>query len=459
MPIAPASPASERSTFKSSIGAVIRTLKEDRPDEAFQICKTLIEMYPDLSDAWFLYGVTALETGDVNAAIQALERANTMHGVHASYKRSLARAYRLAGRTDDAATIIEQALRLEPAHPEAILTLGVIRIAQGNKNAGMQLCRRGFGITAGLLWHRSLIKSACHAATMIGSIRHWLNPGSDRMAWVAWERGNICYQMGDCDAAIDFCRQAISLAPDQMPAIARLARLLVSRNQFETALPYLERAAKHYTDDLALQTDYATVLTHMSRFDEAIDILESTFLAGIESPRALLALGRAQAGTHRGKAARKSYKRALTLAPNSAAAHLALGRALQEEGAIEEANRFFFDTLEIDPGHAEAYLFLAGNRAIARGDKYFSRMLNLLDSGTNSREALMRLHLAAAAVFEQAGDIESAVSHYTASNDLKSVVFGKDRQAAHIGELTEDFFKQVRSWGHPEEHLNHPLSA
>ena len=129
-----------------------------------------------------------------------------------------------------------------------------------------------------------------------------------------------------------------------------------------------------------MQIDHANALSGVLRFDEAVAVLENVFARGAETPRALLAFGRAQTGAGDATTAQKTYKRALALAPNSAQTYFALGRNLQEEGRFEEANRFFLDTLEIDPKNANAFRFLASNKALKADDETFSRMLQLLES-------------------------------------------------------------------------------
>jgi tetratricopeptide (TPR) repeat protein len=449
------SPAIEQNSFQSLFDAATRIFKDGRVAEARQSCRTLTETHPEQPSAWFLYGMTALEGGDATTAIPALERAAAMHRSNAGYKRTLARAYRSVGRQEDAATTLEHALRLEPDHPAAMLSLGQIRIAQDDRDAGMELCRRG--LAAGLRgkWRRACVNAAGHVATIIGIGRHVLNPGGNRAASIAFKRGQMYRRLGDSEAALECYRNAAELAPDYLPALAELGQMLVAREQFAAALPYLERTAQRDADDPALRIAHAAALTGMLRFDEAIDILEEVFSHGAETPRALLALGRAQTGAGDAKAARRSFKRALMLAPNSAEAHFALGRNLQENGEIEIANRLFFDTLAIDPEFANAYRFLAANKAVAPGDETFARMLALLESGGTGQTDRIRLHFAAATVFEQAGDIDNAFAHFAAGNDLKPVVFDPDCCADYFGQLIEtfngDFFARTQAWGSQDE--------
>ena len=140
------SPSVEENSFQSLVDMASNVLKAGRFEEAQQACRNLTETYPDEPSSWFLYGTTTLESGDTVAAIPALERAMSMHRANAAYSRMLARAYRAAGRNDDAADALDHALLIEPDHPEALLTLGLIRIAQGVKDVGISFCRKGIAL-------------------------------------------------------------------------------------------------------------------------------------------------------------------------------------------------------------------------------------------------------------------------------------------------------------------------
>lgn len=445
----------EENSFQSLVDTASNILKAGRLDEAQQACHDLTETHPDQPNSWFLYGTTVLEAGDARTAIPALERAVSMHRVNTTYKRMLARAYRTADRNDDAAAALEQALRIEPDHPEALLTLGLIRVAQGARDVGVPLCRKGISLGLQAKWRHGCVNVLGRLASIATNIRHLGSKPEMRAAGTALARGRLWEQLGDTSTALAHYQRAAELDPYHLPALAAAGHLLVAQENFTTAFPFLERAAALAPENSVVQIDFAIALTGTMRCNEAIEVLQNVFARCGESPHALLALGRAQTGAGDAKSAQKAFKRALTLAPNSADAHFAFGRNRMEEGEIEIANRLFFDTLAIDPAHASAYRFLAGNKALAADDATFNQMLELLQSGRLSLTKQSRLHFAAAAVFEQAGDVENAFVHFTAANDLKNVIFDPDYCAAYFGKLIEtydkDFFDRIRGWGNPDE--------
>jgi tetratricopeptide (TPR) repeat protein len=367
----------------------------------------------------------------------------------------LGRAYRAAGRQDEAAAELEHALWLEPDHAEAITSLGLIRIAQGQKDVGIQMCRRGIGLGVRAKCRQLLLNVACRFAPLAGSLRAAVNRDGDRSTWTALTRGQLSRRLGDNVAALRELHEAESLTPDHTPTLLALGQLLYADDQYATAVPYLEQTAAVRPDDYPLHIDLANALIGVLRYNDAIEVLEGAFARGMESSRAFIALGRAQTGIGKMDAARRSFERAIDLAPKSAHAHFLLGRNLQESGDIEGANRLLFESLVYDPDHAISYRFLASNKAIGIGDDAFAHMLTLLQRGSLSHEDRIRLHFAAATVYEQAGDADNAFAHFAAGNDLKNVIFDPDFCSTHFGRLIEsydrEFFARTQGWGSPDD--------
>lgn len=450
MPNALASPTLPDNTFETLVDAASNHLQAGRLEEARKACRDLSEDHPDQPNTWFLYGLSALQSGDATAAIPALERAVAMHQANAAYRRMLSRALRAAGRKDDAIAALEHALALEPGHPEALLTLGLLQIEQGRKESGVALCRRGIALGLKDKWRKAYRNFFQRFAPVLALLRR---SGSLDLS-VAMNRGTICEWLGDTDMALQHYQDAIDFDPENTTALTAAGRLLNAKEDHLSAVDLLERAARRDTETVSLQIDLAVALNGTQRFAEATEVLERLFARGIETPRALLTYGRAQTGAGDAKAAEGSYRKALSLAPNSAEAHFALGRNRQEAGKTDEANRLFFETLEIDRNHCNAYRFLASNKAFGVEDAAFENMIALLESGKIAPAQRLRLHFAAAAIYEQAGDTDQAFAHLSAGNGLKNVVFDPDCCADYFGKLIETFdapfFERVRSWGNQD---------
>lgn len=455
MAMSVASAPREEDSFQNLVHTASSVLQDGHLEEARETCRDLTRTHPEEPSSWFLYGVTAMKAGDLSAAVPALERAVAMHRSNAAYRRVLARAYRADGRLDDAAVELEHALWLEPDHAETVIGLGLVHIAKGDKDSGVPLCRRGIVLGLKGKWRQLLQSVAGSLAPFAGTLRAVANRDSNRSGWIALTRGQLRQRLGDVDAAMKEYQEALALAPHHAPTLLKLGRLLVADKQYAAAIPHLERVAAERPDDQPLLLDLATALTGTARCEEAIEVLGNIFSSGVESSRAYILLGRAQTEIGKTDAARRSFERAVELAPDSAHAHFLLARNLQESGEIDDANSLLFESLKLDPKRTIPYRFLASNKAIAVESDTFARMLDLLKQQSLPKEDRIRLHFAAATVFEQAGDIDNAFVHFTAGNDLKDVIFDPEFCATHFGRLIEsydkDFFARARGLGSKDE--------
>jgi tetratricopeptide (TPR) repeat protein len=86
-----------------------------RADDAWDQAEKMIEIAPDFYGAYWLKGAIRLAEGRYGDAIEELKRAVALGG-HQIVVADLASAYGLAGRTEDAATILDQLLEMRRSH-------------------------------------------------------------------------------------------------------------------------------------------------------------------------------------------------------------------------------------------------------------------------------------------------------------------------------------------------------
>lgn len=83
----------------------------------------------------FQEGSRLLETGNVHAAIVALERARELEPDKGSIREALARAYFRSGRIDSAREEFEKVVELDPVNDYAHFGLGMCLLRQGERDA------------------------------------------------------------------------------------------------------------------------------------------------------------------------------------------------------------------------------------------------------------------------------------------------------------------------------------
>lgn len=443
--------SSSEMTFEALVGAAAAMVDGADPKDACRTTREITESHPEQPGAWYLYGMATLKSGDPAAAIPLMERAIALRRANPLYYRVLAQACRGAGQLSEAGDALEHALRLEPNDPRTLLSLGVVWIAQGHRDAGVTLCKRGFAGGGKLLRRHALRRLARLVAPVLGIARFAADPSCGLSAWSALEYGRMLESLEYREKAMEQYQAVHARAPEHARTLERIGRLLSRLEQNNAAVPYLEQAAAIRDGDRALQTDFGIALLEVRRTNDAIEVLESVLSTGSPSVRAMLALGRARTIAGDFVSARAVFEEACALDPQSADARTALGRCRQEEGDMAGANADFTAALDIDPAHAKSFRFLASNEALSPDN--FDRLLDLLESSTLSRDDRIPLHYAAAMEFERAGKSDAAFEHYGMGNDLRDVIFDPDHHAKFIDRIIDafdrDHFSRTEDWGDP----------
>jgi tetratricopeptide (TPR) repeat protein len=203
-----------RSSIKSALADAFAAYADGRPGVAEPLCRAVLDLDPQLSDAWHLLGLIALDAGDGEAAVDFLERAVGLQAAFAPYHVNLATAYqvvgriaraevilrkalalqddfpeahhnlgnllRTIGRTGDAAVCFERAVALKPDYAEALSNLGQLRMDAHDSADALALFRRALAARPG---YASALSGCCSALLILGRVVEAIEMG--RLAVVA----------------------------------------------------------------------------------------------------------------------------------------------------------------------------------------------------------------------------------------------------------------------------------
>ncbi len=100
-------------------------------EQAARLYKQLLAERPDHPDALHLLGLSFLQGGDIQRALQLIERAIAVLPSTTAFHANLAEAYRFAGQFDRAISDCRSALRLQADYPEPHNTLGLVCLDRG----------------------------------------------------------------------------------------------------------------------------------------------------------------------------------------------------------------------------------------------------------------------------------------------------------------------------------------
>jgi len=226
--------------------------------------------------------------------------------------------------------LYQQVLDREPAQPETLHLLGVLKNQMGDPKAGAELIRQAIAIQpVRLEYHNSL--------------------------------GNALRAQGDLRAAAATYEHALSLNPRSVEVLTNLGALMEEGGNLEDASLCYLRALEINPAYGDAHFTLANLLKKVGNFAEAVNHYERAITPGGDyAGEALNNLGTALRYLGRPAEAVERFRRAIKLRPRSFEAHLNLADSLEEAGRLEEAARMYQTAIGFRPDSAVAYSGAAG---------------------------------------------------------------------------------------------------
>jgi tetratricopeptide (TPR) repeat protein len=328
-------------------------------EQAAELYRSVLARDRANAEALHWFGVLHHQLGDHAGAVELIRRAVALRGEAYLYHGNLAEAYRAAGDHANAAASCRTALRLWPDYPEALCTLGTSLQAMGQHPEAIEFLRRAVVVRPGFVVAHNNLGIALRA-------------------------------MGQHEEALAAFRRAVELDPAFAPGRSNLGQALLNAGQAEAALPHCEEAVRLDPNSAELHDNLGNVLRTLDRLDDAwaehwkalhfhpqlapahahigLILHRRGHLAEARAwleQAVALELGEATfwqwlAELHDERedpaASIPCWERVRELDPRRVSAHLALGRAYQEDGRLADAERCYQAALELEPDSGAAYL-------------------------------------------------------------------------------------------------------
>ena len=208
------------------MGQAVAHYQAGRLSEARRAAKRVLGARPDDIDALHLYGCAAMELGDFDASIGALQSVVAYAPQFAEAHDNLGNSLMAVGRLEEAEAAFRRAIAAKPAFAAAHNNLGNVLDKLRDFEAAAEAYRRALGIDPNsALAHNNLGTALQHLG--------------------AFEEAEAAY------------RKAIEIEPDLSATHNNLGSLLQSLGRLEDAEAALRQA-------LAIKPDYATAFRHLS---------------------------------------------------------------------------------------------------------------------------------------------------------------------------------------------------
>jgi tetratricopeptide (TPR) repeat protein len=226
---------------------------------------------------------------------------------------------------------------------------------------------------------------------------------------VHYNQGNLYYDLGDYDRAIDEYRQALAVSDFEFYRI-NLGNALTRKGRFEEAIDQYRQVTLRKPRFAKAHIQWAKTLAEQGRMEEALEQYRKALALGTASPdlEAKLRL----AGVSQGAGDIDAARRAVAAEPGSASLRNTLGIALQKQGGFDEAEREYRAAAALDPSYEKPH-FNLGLLLEARGKK--EEALGEFETAARLNPGYARAHVKAGELLRARGDRQAARRHLDAA--------------------------------------------
>jgi predicted O-linked N-acetylglucosamine transferase (SPINDLY family) len=289
-----------------------------RLPNAERVCREILEHEPENPDALHLLGAIALQRGNLQTALDSLNRAVRCRRRSFVFRNSLGEVHRRLGQRAMAIDCYNAALTIRPDYFEALYNRGLALNELGRPAEALVDCDEAQRLRpelAEVLAIRGVTLMA------LGRFQEAAQ-GFDRALKInplfaeAWSnRGLTMAGLGRAEDAIASFRRALEINPHCAEALNNLGNTLREQGQ-------VVEAEQLYAAALALKPQSAEVLNNLGlvtrdrgQLKEAAERFRQALAVRAEYPEALSALGSTQFYLGRLEEAEASFRRALELRP------------------------------------------------------------------------------------------------------------------------------------------------
>jgi len=215
---------------------------------------------------------------------------------------------------------------------------------------------------------------------------------------------------GDYQLAEQLYRQALTLDPDNVEILHRLALLMLVAEQYAVAIPLLSKS-------VSLQPENAYLYYN---------------------------LGLAYQGHQDIDAAIHYYKIAIQKMPDFDLAHNNLGVAYQHMGDFSSANKHLKKAFLLNPDCIEAYFNFVQSHKFGKEDKNIVDIIShRLKENQLSNKDQAKLHFSLGKIYDDLNQYEQAFLHYDKGNALKFQGFDSNQFEQYISNIIQVFDKNI----------------
>ena len=303
---------------------------------------------PDSAEVHYNYGAALWYSGAKQQAISELKTSIRLDPSAAPSYALLGMAEREEGVLAASRVSFERAIALSPTTAATFIDLGILFMRQGQLQRGMAQFEAGLNANSGVPtpdWDGA-----------ITAVRGAISKGPDT-AELHNMLGLLLGRKGiDSNEVLAEFRQALRLRPDDAEAHNNMGLVLAQNGEDDKATAEFREAVRVRADYAEAQANLGALLI-LSDVEEAIVELEKAVSLDPTLIQAQFNLAEAYGNSpsHGTPKQIEQLRKIISIAPDFARAHLALGKALLHDGKVSDAVAELRDATRLDPTSGEAH--------------------------------------------------------------------------------------------------------
>jgi tetratricopeptide (TPR) repeat protein len=373
-------------TFRENLAQAHAALRAGRAATAERWLRALEAEAPGEVNCRWLLGAALLAQDKVEESIDVLERVTSAAPDFARARVDLAKAYRRAGRLQEARAEVRRVL-------EAHATDHLAWLAYGDVLVDLEQ----FG-DARIAYERARLTDPYREGV---------------------EEATAAFVAGDRKKAEEAFRKILRSDASHVAALCGLAALSHTASVPQDAARLLRHALKQSAHLPLIWRALAPVLLDLARLPEAEHAARRVLAVEPENAANWSMLALVSIRLMRQDEALKAYTEAQRINPKEARLLTSIGHLHKTAGRRSDCESAYRNSLELDPEHTEAYCSLADLKNYRFSDAEVAQMQRLLSQEERSHLSEAQLHFALGKACEQRQDYSAAFAHYARGNALR----------------------------------------
>ena len=241
--------------------------------EAEKIYVRLLQADPKHVDAWYLYGILALQSGHHGKAVERLQNAARLDPSFAMCFLNLGLAHQGAGQFEKAREALTRAAAIDPKLPEVPNNLGVVLLALGQRSDAMAAFRRAIALRPGYARAHYNLGTALREDGALAEAAAAFAEAARLEPNFVQAHANLGVMLQDLEdraAAAAAYAHALALNPNEPETLNNLGTLRRGEGLYAEAEALLRKALAARPDFAEARLNLGTVFQAQVRLDEAI---------------------------------------------------------------------------------------------------------------------------------------------------------------------------------------------